>query len=95
MRARHGAAIVFGERAGEAVDLIGGAHARGDEAREQAVETARREPLGISLTAADDLDAVALASGEAREKVGQRLLRAFHGLRHQARGDGRGLQETR
>ncbi len=90
----NGAAIVLGERAGEAVDLIGGAHARGDQAREQAGGDGEAGAFGNIVDAADDLDAVALASGEAREEIGQRLLRAFHRLRHQARGDGRGLQQT-
>ncbi len=57
------------------------------------VETARREPLGMSFTLADDFDAEAGASGEPREQVGERLGSAFHAGRHDAAGDDRGLEE--
>ena len=56
------------------------------------VETARREPLGMSLTRADDLDAAARPD-EPRQQVGQALPGAFHARRHDAGGDHGGLEQ--
>ena len=58
------------------------------------VETARREPLGMSLTLRDDFDAAAGRAGELGEQVGERLLGAFHARRNDAGGDDAGLQQA-
>ena len=58
------------------------------------METARREPLGMPFTLADDLDAVAGLAGEPRQQIGQRLVAPFHARRHDAAGDDAGLEQA-
>ena len=58
------------------------------------VETARREPFGISFTWLTIFDAVARAPVSTREHIGQRLARAFHAGRHDAGGDHRRFQQA-
>ena len=84
-RARgHEAPLVLRERAGERVDLAGGAHARGDQAGEQIGGDRQARALRDVVHLADDFDAVPGPAGEPREQVGERLGGAFHAGRHDA-----------
>ena len=58
------------------------------------VETARREPLGMSLTLRHDLDAEAGLAGEPFEKLGEGLAGTLQPGRNEAAGDDGRLQET-
>ena len=58
------------------------------------VETASREPLGIPLTLLTISMPRPARAGEPRQQVGQRLRRAFHARRHDARSDHRGFQQA-
>jgi hypothetical protein len=44
------APVVLFQAAGDGMNLAGGAHAHRDEAASRLVDTARREPLGMSFT---------------------------------------------
>ena len=90
----HQAALVFLERAGERVDLAGGAHAHRDQAGQQVGGDGKARALRNVVHLADDFDAVAGLAGEPREQVGERLGGAFHARRHDAAGDHGGLQQA-
>ena len=91
---RHQAAVVFLERAGERVDLVGGAHAHRDQAGQQIGGDGEARALRNVVHLADDFDAVAGLAGEPREQVGERLGGALHARRHDAAGDHGGLQQA-
>ena len=57
------------------------------------VETARREPLGMSLTWLTNSKSAARPD-QAREQIGQALARAFDARRHDAGGDDRRLEQA-
>ena len=91
---RHQAAVVLLERAGERVDLAGGAHAHRDQAGQQVGGDGEARALRNVVHLADDFDAVAGLAGQAREQVGERLRGALHARRHDAGGDDGGLQQA-
>ena len=75
---RHQAAVLFVKAAGERADLVGGAHAHGDEAGQQSGGDRQARALGNIVHLADDFDAVAGPPGQVGQHVGERLRRAFH-----------------
>ena len=91
---RHQAPLRFFETAAQSVNLVGGAHARGDEAGQQGGRNGQARALGNIVDLADDLEAAAGRAGQAGEHVAERLRRALEARRHDSRGDHRGLQEA-
>ncbi len=82
------------ERSAERARLAGGAHAGGDQAREQVGGDGEPRAFRDVVDLADKLDAESVAAGETGEQLRQRLRRAFHAGRHDARGDDGGLQQS-
>ena len=58
------------------------------------VETARREPLGMSFTRLTISMPWPRPAGQRRQNIGQRLARAFHARRNDAGSDHRGFQQA-
>ena len=58
------------------------------------VETASREPLGMSLTLLT-ISSPRPGPDDARQQIGQALARAFDARRHDARGDHRRFEQAR
>ncbi len=92
---RHQAALVFLQRAGQRVDLAGGAHADGDQAGQQVGGNRQARAFGNVVDLADDLDAVARAPISRASRSASGCVGAFHARRHDAGGDHRGLQQPR
>ena len=76
------------------MNLVGGAHARGDEAGQQSGRHGQARALGNIVDLADDLESAAGRAGQAGEHVAERLGRALETGRHDSRGDYCGLQEA-
>ena len=89
----HQAAVAFGQAAGERSDLIGRAHAHGNEAGEKAGGHCKARAAGNIVHLADDFDAVARLAGEMGQDVGERLRGPLHPRRHDAGSDHRGLEQ--
>ena len=84
---------LFLQRAGERCGLAGGAHADAMSAASRFVETARREPLGMSLTLLT-ISSPRPGPDHAREQIGKRLAGALDARRDDARRDDGGLQQA-
>ena len=91
---RHQAPVVLFQAAGERVDLAGGAHASRDQAASRLVETARREPLGISFTWLTISMPWPGAPVRRASRSASGCGGAFHARRHDAGGDHGGLEQA-
>ena len=81
-------------RAGERVDLVGGAHAHRNQAGQQIGGDREARALWNVIHLADDFDPVTCLAGEPVQQFRERLRGAFHARRHQAAGDYGGLQQA-
>ena len=75
------------------MDLAGGAHARRDQATEQAGGDGQPRSLGNVVDLADNLDAVPRHAGQRCQQLFQRFGGAFHARRDNARSDYGRLQQ--
>ena len=90
----HQAAIILAQAARERANLVGGAHAQGNQARQQAGRDRQARAARDIVHLADDFDAMTGAAGQMGQHVAKRLRRPFHTGRNKAGSNDGRLQQA-
>ena len=91
---RHQTAVILTEAAGERADLLGGAHAQGNEAGQKCCGHGQARAAGNIINLADDFDTVAGKPRQMSQYFAERLRGPFHPGWYDAGGNYRGLEQT-